>query len=241
MTARCCCLPVRPWWCWRWPGCWRRRSGAPLPAGSAAKLFDWQQIGEALKMREYQLLNIGFFVCGFHIAFISVHMAGVVSFCGLPPEVAADSLALIGLINIGGGILAGWAGDRWHKPWLLTLVYWLRACLIMALLLLPKSEALFYGFGIAMGMLWLSTVPLTSGSVAQLFGPQNLASLFGIVMFSHQIGAFFGSWLSGLTFQWFGNWEAAMLISAALGLLAAVVHLPITPQRMKEKAALAAA
>lgn len=213
----------------------------PQTATAPRKLFDWQQIGAAMKVREYQLLNIGFFVCGFHIAFISVHMAGVVSFCGLPPQVAADSLALIGLVNIGGGIIAGWAGDRWHKPWLLTLVYWLRACLIMALLLMPKSEALFYGFGIIMGMLWLSTVPLTSGAVAQLFGPQNLASLFGIVMFSHQIGAFFGSWLSGLTFQWFGNWEAAMLISAALGLLAAVVHLPITPKRMQEQAALTAA
>jgi len=218
----------------------RRAKAAPASA-EKRRLFDWQQIGDALKVREYQLLNIGFFVCGFHIAFISVHMAGVVSFCGLPPQVAADSLALIGLVNIAGGILAGWAGDRWHKPWLLTLVYWLRACMIMALLLLPKTEQLFYGFSIAMGMLWLSTVPLTSGAVAQLFGPKNLASLFGIVMFSHQIGAFFGSWLSGLTFQWFGSWEAAMLISAALGLLAAVVHLPITPQRMQQQAALTAA
>lgn len=205
----------------------------PSAPVAGQKLFDWQQIGAALKVREYQLLNIGFFVCGFHIAFISVHMSGLVSFCGLPPDVASDSLALIGLVNIFGGVLAGWAGDRWHKPWLLTLVYWLRACLIMALMLLPKSEQLFYLFGAAMGMLWLSTVPLTSGAVAQLFGAQNLASLFGVVMFSHQIGAFFGSWASGLMFEWSGDWNLAMMISAALGLLAAAVHLPITPQRLK--------
>ncbi|MCV6588724.1 MAG: MFS transporter [Marinobacterium sp.] len=196
------------------------------------RLFDWQQIAAAMKVREYQLLNIGFFVCGFHIAFITVHLAGVVSFCGLPPQIAADSMALIGLVNIVGGILVGWAGDRWHKPWLLTLIYWLRACLIMALLLLPPTETLFYGFAVLMGALWLSTVPLTSGTVAQIFGPQQLASLFGIVMFSHQIGAFFGSWLSGLMFEWYGDWQAAMLISAGLGLLAAIVHLPITPQRL---------
>ena len=195
-------------------------------------IFDWQAIGEALRLREYQLLNIGFFVCGFHIAFISVHMSGFVAFCGLMPAVASDSLALIGLMNIFGVILIGWAGDRWHKPWLLVLIYWLRACLIMMLLVLPKTESLLYIFSGLMGMLWLSTVPLTSGAVAQLFGTKNLASLFGIVMFSHQIGAFFGSWWAGLTFEWYGSYDVALMVSAALGLLAAAVHLPMTPQRM---------
>jgi len=195
-------------------------------------IFDWQAIGEAFRLREYQLLNIGFFVCGFHIAFISVHMSGFVAFCGLMPAVASDSLALIGLMNIFGVILIGWAGDRWHKPWLLVLIYWLRACLIMMLLVLPKTESLLYIFSGLMGMLWLSTVPLTSGAVAQLFGTKNLASLFGIVMFSHQIGAFFGSWWAGLTFEWYGSYDVALMVSAALGLLAAAVHLPMTPQRM---------
>ena len=195
-------------------------------------IFDWQAIGEAFRLREYQLLNIGFFVCGFHIAFISVHMSGFVAFCGLMPAVASDSLALIGLMNIFGVILIGWAGDSWHKPWLLVLIYWLRACLIMMLLLLPKTESLLYIFSGLMGMLWLSTVPLTSGAVAQLFGTKNLASLFGIVMFSHQIGAFFGSWWAGLTFEWYGSYDVALMVSAALGLLAAAVHLPMTPQRM---------
>lgn len=205
----------------------------PKPEAMDKPLFDWQAIGQAMKNRDYLLLNVGFFVCGFHVAFLTVHMAGLVSLCGLPPAVAGDSLALIGLINVAGGVLAGWAGDRWHKPGLLILIYWSRACLIMALMLLPPSSELFYVFGALMGMLWLSTVPLTSGIVADIFGTRNLASLFGIVMFSHQIGAFFGSWFGGLSIDMFGSYDAALMLSAALGLLAAAVHLPITPQRIR--------
>ncbi|MBB1488605.1 MFS transporter [Oceanospirillum sediminis] len=201
-------------------------------AGKRA-LFDWQAIGDAFKVRDYQLLNIGFFVCGFHIAFISVHMAGFVSFCGLPSTVASNSIALIGLVNVAGSILSGWAGDRWHKPWLLTLVYGTRTVLIIMLMVLPKTYETFYLFSAVMGMLWLSTVPLTSGCVAHLFGTKNLASLFGIVMFSHQIGAFFGSWWGGLLFDWYGDYSMALSVSAGLGLLAAMVHLPMTPARFR--------
>ncbi|EAR62149.1 Major facilitator superfamily protein [Oceanospirillum sp. MED92] len=196
------------------------------------KLFNWQAIGEAFKNRDYQLLNLGFFVCGFHIAMMTVHMAGVVSYCGLPPEMASSSLAVIGLANVVGVIIAGWAGDRWHKPWLLLLVYWLRACLLMLLLFIPMNTALFYTFSVLMGVLWLSTVPLTSGAVAQIFGTQNLASLFGFVMLSHQIGAFVGSWSGGIIFDTYGSYELALVISAGLGILAAAVHLPITPKRL---------
>ena len=95
--------------------------------------INWREIIAAFQIRDYQLLNLGFFVCGFHIAFLSVHMSGIVAYCGLPASVAAESIALIGLANVAGVILAGWAGDRWHKPWLLSLIYWLRACLIMLL------------------------------------------------------------------------------------------------------------
>lgn len=102
----------------------------------------------------------------------------------------------------------------------------------MMLFFLPKTDQLLYIFAAIMGMLWLSTVPLTSGAVAQIFGTQNLASLFGVVMFSHQIGAFFGSWWAGLTFEWYGNYDVALLVSAGLGILAAAVHLPLTPKRM---------
>ncbi|WP_027856799.1 MFS transporter [Marinobacterium jannaschii] len=209
-----------------------RRDDAAVP-GQPGSGLSWQAIREAFGNRDYQLLNIGFFVCGVHIAFLSVHLAGFVASCGLPVAVASDSLALIGLVNVVGVIGVGWAGDRWHKPWLLTLIYWLRACLIMMLLLLPPSSTLFYIFSVLMGMLWLSTVPLTSGTVAQIFGGRNLASLFGFVMFSHQVGAFLGSWWGGLVFQWYGNYDLALILSAALGLLAAAVHLPMTPARMR--------
>lgn len=203
-------------------------------AAPAAQPVDWRSIGAAFKVRDYQLLNLGFFVCGFHIAFLSVHMSGIVAYCGLPASVASESIALIGLANVAGVILAGWAGDRWHKPWLLSLIYWLRACLIMLLLVVSASEPLFYLFSVIMGVLWLSTVPLTSGTVARIFGPKNLASLFGFVMFSHQIGAFFGSWWGGLIFDATGSYDLALIISAALGLFAAFVHLPITPARLQQ-------
>lgn len=208
----------------------RNREEQPAPTTGA---FDWKMLGNAFKNRDYLLLNLGFFVCGFHIALLTVHMAGVVNYCGLPPEVGANSLALIGLANIAGVIIAGWAGDRWHKPWLLTLIYWSRACLIMMLLFIPPETSLFYLFSVLMGILWLSTVPLTSGAVAQIFGTRNLASLFGFVMFSHQIGAFVGSWWAGLIFDQSGSYQWALIISAALGILAAAIHLPITPQRMQ--------
>lgn len=194
-------------------------------------LFNWQAIGDAFKVRDYQLLNIGFFVCGFHVAFITVHMAGFVNLCGLPASVATNSIALIGLVNVVGSIAAGWAGDRWHQPYLLALIYGTRTLLIILLMVLPKTYETFYMFSIVMGMLWLSTVPLTSGCVAHLFGTKNLASLFGIVMFSHQIGAFFGSWWGGLLFDWYGDYSLALSMSAGLGLLAALVHLPMTPKR----------
>ena len=206
----------------------RQAHDAPL------RIFDWQAIAQAMKSREYQLLSLGFFVCGFHIAFITVHMSGLVAYCGLLPSVASDSLAIIGLMNIVGVILIGWAGDRWHKPGLLFVIYALRGCLILMLLTQPITDQLLYLFSGIMGMLWLSTVPLTSGAVAHLFGTKNLASLFGIVMFSHQIGAFFGSWWAGLTFEWYGSYDVALIASALLAFLAAAVHLPMTPKRMQQ-------
>lgn len=222
--------------------CWFMRDQSDESEPNVAKvkpgpLFNWQAVGAAFQNRNYQLLNVGFFVCGFHIAMLTVHMSGVVSYCGLPPEMASNSLAVIGLANVVGVIVAGWAGDRWHKPWLLLLIYWLRGCLLLALVFVPMNSQLFYTFSVIMGVLWLSTVPLTSGAVAQIFGTKNLASLFGFVMFSHQIGAFFGSWWGGLIFDSFGSYHWALLLSAALGILAAVVHLPITPKKLDSQPA----
>ncbi len=185
----------------------------------------------ALSDHKFVLLALGFFVCGFHVAFVSVHLPNLVAICGLPPTIAANAMALIGLVNVGGTLLAGWLGGRYHKPYLLSGIYAARALAILLFMLLPKSAASFYLFSALMGMLWLSTVPLTSGALAQYFGTGKLASLFGLVMFSHQIGAFFGAWLGGWFFDLNHNYDLALAISVGLGLFAALVHLPIRPLR----------
>ena len=175
----------------------------------------------------FYLLAMGFFVCGFHVAFISVHLPNLVAICGLPTGVASNSLALIGLVNVAGTILAGWLGGRYYKPYLLSGIYAARALLLIVFLLLPKTALVFYIFSLVMGVLWLSTVPLTSGAIAQFFGATKLASLFGMVMLSHQIGAFFGAWLGGIFLDHSGSYDIALIVSAGLGLFAALIHLPI--------------
>ncbi|OMH31743.1 MFS transporter [Motiliproteus sp. MSK22-1] len=185
----------------------------------------------SLSDHRFVLLALGFFVCGFHVAFVSVHLPNLVAICGLPANIASNSMALIGLINVAGTLLAGWLGGRYHKPYLLSGIYGARALTIIIFMLMPKTATSFYLFSVLMGMLWLSTVPLTSGALAQYFGTEKLASLFGLVMFSHQIGAFFGAWLGGWFFDLNGNYDLALMISAGLGIFAAVVHLPIRPQQ----------
>ncbi|WP_421868437.1 MFS transporter [Motiliproteus sp.] len=203
---------------------WLKTAVLPAPPGTESRQrvhFD----------RRFVLLATGFFVCGYHVAFISVHLPNLVAVCGLTPDIAANSLALIGLINVAGTIFAGWLGGRYHKPYLLSWIYGLRGAIVLAFIWLPKTADSFYLFSAVMGVLWLSTVPLTSGTLAQFFGTARLASLFGLVMFSHQIGAFFGAWISGWLFDQTGNYDAVWLISALLGFLAAAVHLPIKPAR----------
>ncbi|MGF1561583.1 MAG: MFS transporter [Geminicoccaceae bacterium] len=175
----------------------------------------------------YRLLNVGFFVCGFHVAFVSVHLPVFAQVCGLAPSVAAQSLALIGLFNMIGTSIAGALGDRFRKKWLLSAIYALRAVVILVFFLGPKTPTSFLVFSSVLGMLWLSTVPLTSGVVAQIFGTRYLASLFGVVMFSHQIGAFIGAYAGGLVFDLTGTYDLMWLSAAALGVFAAIVHAPI--------------
>lgn len=177
----------------------------------------------------FALLATGFFVCGFHVAFISVHLPNLVAVCGLPPSIAANSFALIGIVNVAGTIFSGWLGDRYHKPYLLSAIYTARAILILIFLLLPKTAMVFYAFSIVMGVLWLSTVPLTSGAVAQFFGTQKLATLFGLIMLGHQMGAFFGAWLGGIFFDMNANYDLALIVSVVLGVVAALIHLAIPP------------
>ncbi len=184
-------------------------------------------LAEAARHRGYWLLTLGFFVCGFHVAFIATHMPGFVASCNLPPEVGAWSLAIIGLFNVIGTLGAGALGSRYKKPYLLSFIYAARAAVIIVFVLVPPTSVSVLVFSGAMGLLWLSTVPLTSGLVAQVFGPRYMSTLFGVVFLSHQVGAFFGAWLGGVVFDATGNFDLIWYISAGLGVLAAVLNWPI--------------
>lgn len=194
---------------------------------SSNNLTMGQALQEALNHRGYVLLTIGFFVCGFHVAFIAVHFPKYVTELGLDPSIGALSLSLVGLFNIAGSFLSGMFGQRWSKRVGLSGIYFLRAIAIFLLLMAPKTELTIFLFAGAMGVLWLSTVPLTSGIVAQVFGVRYMASLFGIVFLSHQLGSFLGIWLGGYLFDKYGSYDAVWWAGVVLGVLAAVIHLPI--------------
>jgi len=189
-----------------------------------------EALNEAMAHRGFLLLTVGFFVCGFHVAFITVHFPSYITDLGLDPQVGAYALALIGLFNIIGSFLSGAAGTRWSKKGGLAFIYFTRAAVISAMLLAPKNELTIYLFSAAMGILWLSTVPLTSGIVAQVFGVRYMATLFGIVFFSHQLGSFIGVWLGGRLYDTTGTYDAVWWAGVVLGLLAALIHLPINEQ-----------
>ena len=182
---------------------------------------------EAFAHRGYVLLTLGFFVCGFQIAFITVHFPAYVKDLGHPASVGAYAIAIVGGFNIVGSFLAGLAGKRWSMKSGLAFIYVVRSVLILGLLLLPKTQATIYAFAATMGILWLSTVPLTSGIVAQVFGARFMATLFGIVFFSHQLGSFLGVWLGGRIFDATGSYNPVWWASIGLGIAASLVHLPI--------------
>ena len=186
-----------------------------------------QVLAEAATQRGYVLLTIGFFVCGFHVAFITVHFPAYVRDIGLDPAIGAYALALIGLMNIAGSFMSGVAGQHWSKKYSLSFIYTARAVAIAALLILPKTPLVIYLFAGTMGILWLSTVPLTTGIVAQIFGVQHMATLFGIVFLSHQLGSFTGVWLGGRLFDQTGSYDAMWWAGIVTGVLAAMIHLPI--------------
>lgn len=195
-----------------------------------------QALREATEHKGFILLTIGFFVCGFHVAFITVHFPAYVKDLGLGAEVGAYAISLIGLFNIIGSFMSGAAGQRWSKKCGLSTIYFARAITITALLLLPKTEVTIYAFAAVMGILWLSTVPLTTGIVAQVFGVRYMATLFGIVFFSHQVGSFLGVWLGGYLYDSIGTYDPIWWAGIVLGLLAAVIHLPIDENPLVRKA-----
>ena len=186
-----------------------------------------QAVREALGHKGFVLLTTGFFVCGFHVAFITVHFPAYVQDLGLDPKIGAYSLALIGLFNIVGSFGSGIVGQRFSMKLSLSSIYFARSVVILALLLVPKTPVVILTFASIMGILWLSTVPLTTGIIAQVFGVQYMATLFGIVFLSHQIGSFIGVWLGGVLYDKTGSYDGMWWAGVVFGVLAALVHLPI--------------
>ena len=227
------------------PAAWvlRGHSNPAAPAGAAAvkKEGTREAVSRALADPSYRLLCAGFFVCGFHVAFLATHLPGVVAACGLPPEVGAWSLAVIGLFNIVGSVSMGWAVSRWRMKSLLSLVYAARGIAVLVFVLSPKSTAVMMVFAAVMGVTFLSTVPPTAGLVAKFFGPANMATLFGIVMVSHQLGGFLGAWLGGKAFEANGNYDWMWIADILLAAAAALLHLPIREKALPPRVAPGAA
>jgi predicted MFS family arabinose efflux permease len=176
----------------------------------------------------YLLLIIGFFVCGFHVAFIATHLPAYLSDNGLSSFVGAGTLSLIGGFNIIGSFFFGWLGDTFRKKYLLSIIYMGRVIVIGLFMLLPVTQTSALVFAGAIGFLWLATVPLTSGTVAQIFGVRYLSTLFGIVFLSHQVGAFLGVWLGGRLYDTTGSYDLVWYMAIGLGVLASLVHTPIS-------------
>jgi MFS family permease len=190
-----------------------------------------QAIGQALATPSYRYLSLGFLVCGFHVAFLATHLPGVVAACGLPPEIGGWALGVIGLFNIVGSLAMGWAVGRWRMKSLLALLYATRGIAVLIFLLAPKTPAVMMVFAAVMGITFLSTVPPTAGLVAKMFGPANMAMLFGVVMLAHQVGGFMGAFLGGYVFQVTGSYDIVWYIDIALAAGAALVNLPIRESR----------
>lgn len=182
---------------------------------------------EAFGHQSYLLLTAGFFVCGFQVAFITAHFPAYLGDIGIDASYAVTAIALIGFFNIIGSIASGIIGQRYSKPIFLALIYIGRSIAVTAFLLLPQTGFSVIVFSVAMGLLWLSTVPPTNSLVAIMFGTRYLGMLGGIVFFSHQIGSFLGVWLGGYLYDQFGTYDPVWWLGVALGLFAAVVHLPI--------------
>jgi MFS family permease len=212
-------------------------TGRHIPKVHAHNLADNDPFGktirDALSNPSYFLLNLGFFTCGFHIAFLVTHLPGEVSLCGLPASVAGGALAIIGLSNIFGSLYAGQCVARYKSKYILAAMYGSRVLLIAGYLLLPKNEWTFYLFAAGLGFTWLATVPPTASIVGKLFGLRYLATLFGVSMLSHQVGAFFGAYLGGVALAEWGNLDAMWIADMALAALAALVNLPIREPALK--------
>jgi predicted MFS family arabinose efflux permease len=207
--------------------------------GEAFRQSAGEAMKEALGHRGYVLLTIGFFVCGFQVVFVGVHLPAYLADHGLAPHVAVTALALIGLFNIFGTYTTGWLGGRMPKRYILSVIYFARAVVIALFVWLPLSPATVYAFAVALGLLWLSTVPPTNGIVAQVFGVRYMAMLSGFTFFSHQIGSFLGAWLGGRLYDATGSYDLVWYLSIGLGVVAGLLNLPIDEREIRRAPAVA--
>jgi predicted MFS family arabinose efflux permease len=196
-----------------------------------------EAIREALRHRGYVLLTLGFFVCGFQVVFVGVHLPSYLLDKGMPAHLGVTALALIGLFNIIGTYTTGWLGAKMPKRYILSFIYFGRAVVIALFIWLPLSAWSVYAFAMALGLLWLSTVPPTNGLVGQIFGVRYMAMLTGVTFFSHQIGSFLGAWLGGFLFDRLGSYDLVWYVSIALGVVAGLINLPIDEREIKRPAA----
>jgi len=191
----------------------------------------------AFANRSYWLLTAGFFVCGFHVSFLTTHMPGVIDLCGLPAGLSGAWLAVVGACNVASSLGAGYLMQRMPMKSLLATVYALRALGVVAFIVLPKDEVVLFGFALWMGLTYMATLPPTTGLIAQLFGASNVATLFGVTTLVHQVGSFLGAWLGGVEVELTGGYAIVWWIDAALALGAAAAHLPIREARRPPAAA----
>ncbi|KAA2213034.1 MFS transporter [Pseudoroseomonas oryzae] len=202
--------------------------GAPHPGAAAEPPMPLREaVDRALAHRGYCLLALGFFACGFQLAFIATHLPAYLALCGMPSDAGASALALIGLFNMIGSVGCGWLGGRFPQQQVLGWLYLLRSAAILGFFLAPRTEPVLLAFAAAMGLMWLGTVPLTSGLVAKLFGTRHLGALFGLCFLSHQVGSFLGAWSGGIAFDLTGSYGVVWAATAMAGLVAAALHFPI--------------
>jgi predicted MFS family arabinose efflux permease len=209
-------------------------AGAPKTQTSKAALL------EAFGHRSYLLLVLGFFTCGFQLAFVTVHLPSYLLDRGLGADIGAWTIALIGLFNIVGSLSSGWLSGRMPKRYLLSIIYFARALSIIAFMVFPATVTSTLIFGAVTGLLWLSTIPPTSGLVALMFGTRWLTMLFGFAFFSHQVGGFLGVWLGGLAFEKTGSYDVIWWLSVFFGVASAVINLPIIEKPVARPIAFAA-
>lgn len=211
-------------------------SGPTESTGPLTQETMGETLNGARRHSGYLLLTAGFFVCGFHVSFITVHLPGYVVSCNLSAQTGANALGIIGLFNVIGTLLAGWLGQRYRMKYLLAGIYFARAASIAIFLAAPKTDLVVFLFAASFGLLWLSTVPLTNGIIGRIFGPRYLATLFGITMFSHQVGAFFGAYIGGQSLALTGDYDLVWWISIGLAVLAGLLNMPIAdaPRRQPQ-------